>query len=43
MLQSISPIIGNSPININLNLPIEDNQFSEIKNYILDLEKNLII
>ena len=39
MLQSISPITGNSPINISLNLPIEDNQFSEIKNYILDLEK----
>ena len=37
----ISPIIGNSPINMTLNLPQEDNQFSELKNYILTLENNL--
>ena len=37
----ISPIIGNSPINMTLNLPQEDIQFSELKNYILTLENNL--
>ena len=41
MLQSISPITGNNTINKSLNFPIDNNQFSEIKNYILDLEKNL--